>query len=181
MREKVTESRLHFRGSEELGGQKKGSGRKGEQRWQGVHLQLAYCGMLIRPAKTSHLPPKCHILSGRARGTATGFVWLLSGKRCCGLFAFSSGNFFSVPFLPRAFFLLTFPGSVSLCPSVMLFTLWWMALFQLELFFFSSLLLAGIDYNPCNCAETRLILLKNMVEGGREEGKYRRQQLFTLM
>lgn len=43
-----------------------------------------------------------------------------------------------------------------------------MALFQVELF---SPLLAAIDYNLCNCAETRLIKLRNIGKGATEEGK----------
>ena len=85
---------------------KNGSGWKGEQRWQGVHLQLAYCGMLIRPAKTSHLPPKCHILSGR---DGDGFRLTSVGQTVLWFVCLFQRQFLFCSLLPRAFFSLNIP------------------------------------------------------------------------
>lgn len=76
----------------------------GEQDWQGVHLQLAYCGMLIRPAKTRHLPLKCHTLMRRAESREQRRVLLTSvGRKLSWSVCLSSGNFFSVLFTPSIF------------------------------------------------------------------------------
>lgn len=155
-------------------------GWKGGQHWQGVHLQLAYSGMLIRPATTRHLPLKCHILVRRA-GKSSGFRRLLSGKWCRGLFAFPVAISFLFS-LPRAFsrsILLLFLLPLLLC--CLLCDEWLHFKLSSFLFFFSSFLSAGIDYKLCNCAETRLISLKNTGVGAAEEGKYRLQLHFTLM
>lgn len=78
--------------------------------WQGVHLQLAYRGILIRPAKTRHLPLKCHILV-RAGETATGFVDFCQpkGAAVCLLFHW---QFLFCSVYPEHF-LLTFSCSFS--------------------------------------------------------------------
>lgn len=148
----VTESRLHLEEVKNFMG-KHDRGWKGERRWQGVHLQLAYCGMLIRPAKTRHLPLKCHILMRRARAAA-GFVDFCQAKGAALCLPFHRQSLLCSLYPER--FLLTFSCSFSrpFCYavySVMNGSI--SSFFSLSL----SLLLAGIDYNLCNCAETRLI------------------------
>lgn len=125
----VTESQFGGGGGNFMG--KHDWGWKGEQHWQGVHLQLAYCGMLIKPAKTRHLPLKCHILARRA---AAGFVDFCQTKGAVLRLLFH-WQFLSCS-LYRELFLLTFSCSFSLPFCYMLFTLWWMALFQVEPFSF---------------------------------------------
>lgn len=92
----VTESQLHLKKMKNFM-DKHDRGWKRGQHWQGVHLQLAHCGMLIRPTMTRHHPLKCHILVRRA-----GNGELLSGKGWRASFALPAAISFLFP-LPREF------------------------------------------------------------------------------
>lgn len=134
----LTESQLHLQEVKNFM-EKHDWGWKGEPHWQGVHLQLAYCGMLIRPAKTRHLPPKCHILVRRA-GNGDRFRWLPSGIGCRGLFAFPVAISFLFSLLQAfsLYILLLLLSALLLC--CLLCDEW--LHFKLRFFFF---LLAGIQ------------------------------------
>lgn len=113
--------------------------------------------MLIKPAKTRHLPLKCHILARRA---AAGFVDFCQTKGAVLRLLFH-WQFLSCS-LYRELFLLTFSCSFSLPFCYAVYSVMNGSISSRAIFLF---LLAGIDYNLCNSAETRLILLKTLWRG----------------